>query len=148
MQRQGPGANTTEVEVRMALVCAFTDNSRLLIGGRNWIAWGSLRLAPIKGYHTKCSKVFGEAHAKWWRSEHCQRWSYIKSGRTTVSKRDLKCTLCNSTNSVCLSLLNYHEVNKQSMSSIPTIRIVACCMQYVTQWQWLSPCRCVPNQNQ
>ena len=31
MQRLGPGAKTTEVEVCVALVCASTDDARLLI---------------------------------------------------------------------------------------------------------------------
>ena len=30
VQRRGPGAKTTEVEARVALVCAFTDDDRLL----------------------------------------------------------------------------------------------------------------------
>ena len=36
MQRQGPGAKTTEVEVRVALVCASTDDGRQLTGGTNF----------------------------------------------------------------------------------------------------------------
>ena len=33
VQRWGPRAKTTEVEARMALVCASTDNGKLLTGG-------------------------------------------------------------------------------------------------------------------
>ena len=38
MQHRGPRAKTTEVEVRVALVCASTDDGRLLIGGTNLIS--------------------------------------------------------------------------------------------------------------
>ena len=37
VQHQGPGAKTTEVETHMTLVCASTDDSRLLTGGTNLI---------------------------------------------------------------------------------------------------------------
>ena len=35
VQRRGPGAKTTEVEARVALVCASTDDGRPLTGGTN-----------------------------------------------------------------------------------------------------------------
>ena len=38
MQRWGPGAKTTEVEVRVALVCASIDDGRSLIGGTNLVS--------------------------------------------------------------------------------------------------------------
>ena len=38
VQRRGPGAKTTEVEVRVALVCAPTDDGMPLIGGTNLIS--------------------------------------------------------------------------------------------------------------
>ena len=48
MQRRRPGAKTTEVEAHVALVCASTDDGRLLTGGTNliwtvvdWVASGS-----------------------------------------------------------------------------------------------------------
>ena len=48
MQHRRPGAKTIEVEARVALVCASTDDSRLLTGGKNliwtvvdWVASGS-----------------------------------------------------------------------------------------------------------
>ena len=48
VQYQGPGVKTTEVEARMALVCASTDNGRPLTGGANlirtvvdWVTSGS-----------------------------------------------------------------------------------------------------------
>ena len=37
MQHRGPGAKTTEVEARVALVCASTDDGRPLTGGTNLI---------------------------------------------------------------------------------------------------------------
>ena len=37
MQRQGPGAKTTEVEARMGLVCASTDDGRSFTGGTNLV---------------------------------------------------------------------------------------------------------------
>ena len=37
VQRHGPGAKTTEVEARVALVCASTDDGRPLTGGANLI---------------------------------------------------------------------------------------------------------------
>ena len=37
MQHWGPRAKTTEVEARVALVCASTDDSRPLTGGINSI---------------------------------------------------------------------------------------------------------------
>ena len=37
VQCRGHGAKTTEVEVCMALVCASTDDGRLLIGGTNFV---------------------------------------------------------------------------------------------------------------
>ena len=37
LQRQGPGAKMTEVEARVALVCASTDDSRPLTGDTNLI---------------------------------------------------------------------------------------------------------------
>ena len=37
MQRQGPGVKTTEVEARVALVSASTDDGRPLTGGTNLI---------------------------------------------------------------------------------------------------------------
>ena len=37
MQRRGPGVKTTEVEARVALVCASTDDGRLLTDGANLI---------------------------------------------------------------------------------------------------------------
>ena len=42
MQRLGPGAKTTEVEVRVVLLCASTDDGRPLIAG-------STNLASING---------------------------------------------------------------------------------------------------
>ena len=48
VQRRGPEAKSTEVEARMALVCASTDDGRPLTGGTNlvwtevdWVASGS-----------------------------------------------------------------------------------------------------------
>ena len=39
-----PGAKMTEVEVRVSLVCASTDDGRLLIGGTNLVStWGRFR---------------------------------------------------------------------------------------------------------
>ena len=38
VQCWGPGVKTTEVEVRMALVCASTNDCRLLIGGTNLVS--------------------------------------------------------------------------------------------------------------
>ena len=38
MQRRGPKAKTTEVEVRVALVCASTDDGRPFIGGTNLVS--------------------------------------------------------------------------------------------------------------
>ena len=38
VQRWEPGAKTTEVEIRMALVCASTDDGRPLIGGTNLVS--------------------------------------------------------------------------------------------------------------
>ena len=35
MQRRRPGVKTTEVQARVALVCASTNDSRPLTGGRN-----------------------------------------------------------------------------------------------------------------
>ena len=66
MQRWGPGAKTTEVEARMALVCASTDDGRPLTGGTNliwtvvdWVASGS---GPcIKGTHKR--QKFSLVHA-------------------------------------------------------------------------------------
>ena len=37
VQLQGPGAKATEVEEYVVLVCASTDDSRLLTGGTNLI---------------------------------------------------------------------------------------------------------------
>ena len=37
MQRHGPGAKTNEVEERVALVCASTDDGKPLTGGANLI---------------------------------------------------------------------------------------------------------------
>ena len=37
VQRRGPGAKTTEVEARVALVCASTDDGRPFTGGTNLI---------------------------------------------------------------------------------------------------------------
>ena len=37
MQRRGPGAKTTEIEARVALVCASTDDGRPLTGDINLI---------------------------------------------------------------------------------------------------------------
>ena len=37
MQYRGPGAKTTEVEARVALVCASTDDGRPLAGCENLI---------------------------------------------------------------------------------------------------------------
>ena len=37
MQRRGPGAKTTEIEARVTLVCASTDDGRPLIGDINLI---------------------------------------------------------------------------------------------------------------
>ena len=45
MQRWGPGVKMTEVEVRVALVCASTDDGRPLIGGTNLVDGGSLQVA-------------------------------------------------------------------------------------------------------
>ena len=36
VQRRGPRAKTTEIEVRVALVCTSTDDGRPLIGGTNF----------------------------------------------------------------------------------------------------------------
>ena len=48
LQRRGPGAKMTEVEARVALVCASADDGRPLTGGTNfirmvvdWVASGS-----------------------------------------------------------------------------------------------------------
>ena len=48
LQRWGPGAKTTEVEARVALVCASTDDGRPLTGSTklirtvvDWVASGS-----------------------------------------------------------------------------------------------------------
>ena len=38
MQRLGPGAKTTEVEVCVALVCASADDGRPLIGRTNLVS--------------------------------------------------------------------------------------------------------------
>ena len=38
MQCRGPGVNTTEVEIHVALVCASTDDGRLLIGDTNLVS--------------------------------------------------------------------------------------------------------------
>ena len=38
MQCRGPGVKTTEVEVRVALVCASTDDGRPLIGDTNLVS--------------------------------------------------------------------------------------------------------------
>ena len=38
MQRLGPGVNTTEVEIHVALVCASTDDGRPLIGSMNLVS--------------------------------------------------------------------------------------------------------------
>ena len=38
IQRRGPRAKTTEVEVRVALVCASIDDGRSLIGGTNLVS--------------------------------------------------------------------------------------------------------------
>ena len=44
VQRQGPGVKMTEVEVRVSLVCASTDDGRPLIGGTNLVStWGRFR---------------------------------------------------------------------------------------------------------
>ena len=49
MQRQRPGAKMTEVQARVVLVCASTDDGRPLTGGTNLICrrWsaGPLRVA-------------------------------------------------------------------------------------------------------
>ena len=37
VQRRGPGAKTTEVEARVALVCASTNDGRQLKGGTNLV---------------------------------------------------------------------------------------------------------------
>ena len=37
MQCRRPGTKTTEVEIRVALVCASTDDGRLLTGSTNLI---------------------------------------------------------------------------------------------------------------
>ena len=37
MQRRGPGAKTSDVEARVALVCASTDDGRPLTGGTSLI---------------------------------------------------------------------------------------------------------------
>ena len=52
VQRRGPGAKTTEVEVRMALVCASTDYGSLLKGHTNLVS--TVRLC-INSTH-KCLK--------------------------------------------------------------------------------------------
>ena len=58
VQRRGPGAKTTEVEARVALVCASTDDGRPLTGGTNliwtvvdWVASGSR--PRINGTHKR-----------------------------------------------------------------------------------------------
>ena len=48
MQRLGPGAKTTEVEVRVVLFCASTDDGRPLIAGGTNLAsvnGGTLQVA-------------------------------------------------------------------------------------------------------
>ena len=59
MQRWRPGAKTTKVQAHVALVCASTDNGRLLTGGTNltvcrrWLT-GSLQVADHA--YQKCMK--------------------------------------------------------------------------------------------
>ena len=58
VQHWGPGAKTTEVEARVALVCASTDDGRPLTGGTNliwtvvdWVTSGSR--PRINGTHKR-----------------------------------------------------------------------------------------------
>ena len=48
VQRRGPGVKTIEVEARVALVCASTDDGRPPTGGTNLYGWwltGSFQVA-------------------------------------------------------------------------------------------------------
>ena len=75
VQRHGPGAKTTEVEARVVLVCASTDDSRPLTGGANLI-WTvvdysetsslvSVKLIPCMCSHVSSPgrSVSGQGHA-------------------------------------------------------------------------------------
>ena len=72
MQRHGPGAKTTEVEARVALVCASIDDGRPLTGGANLI-WmvvdysetSSVKLIPCMCSHVSSPgrSVSGQGHA-------------------------------------------------------------------------------------
>ena len=60
VQHRGPGAKITEVEARVALVCASTNDGRPLIGGTNliwtvvdWVASGS---GPCTNGTHKCPR--------------------------------------------------------------------------------------------
>ena len=48
MQHWGPGAKTTEVKVRVALVCASTDDGSPLTGGKN-LVWTVVEGSPASG---------------------------------------------------------------------------------------------------
>ena len=55
VQRRGPEAKTTEVEARMALICASTDDGRPLVGRLNliravvdWVASDSGRMHNLR----------------------------------------------------------------------------------------------------
>ena len=70
MQRRGPGAKTTEVDARVALFCASTNNGRPLTGGTNlhgrcrvdWVASGS---GPcINGTHKRPRNLVHEFGVK------------------------------------------------------------------------------------
>ena len=72
VQRHGPGAKTTEVEARVALVCASTDDGRPLTGGANLI-WkvvdysetSGVKLIPCMCSHVSSPgrSVSGQGHA-------------------------------------------------------------------------------------
>ena len=72
MQRHGLGAKTTEVEARMALVCASTDDGRPLTGSANLI-WtvvdysetSGVKLIPCMCSHVSSPgrSVSGQGHA-------------------------------------------------------------------------------------
>ena len=72
MQRHGPGAKTTEVEARVALVCASTDDGRPLTGGANliWTVVDYSEASGVKLIPCMCShvsrpgrSVSGQGHA-------------------------------------------------------------------------------------
>ena len=72
VQRHGPGAKTTEVEARVALVCASTDDGRPLTGGANliWTVVDYSETSGVKLIPCVCShvsnpgrSVSGQGHA-------------------------------------------------------------------------------------